>query len=118
MKIGAGIQNLLGMLTGAQSGGAAQPAGGNANPLLNLFSGDTFTGSTQSASTMPNLSGGGGGGLTLPPKPTNPGANASDQDMLKYQEDMQRYNRMLTMITQLQQMDHEGKKAVIQNLRA
>jgi len=27
-------------------------------------------------------------------------------------------NRMLTMITQLLEMQHEGKKAVLQNLRA
>jgi hypothetical protein len=69
------------------------------------------------------FSGGGGSDsilneLSLPAKPGNPGANATDEQLLKYQEAMQRYNRMLTMITQLLQMQHEGKKSVIQNMRA
>ena len=54
----------------------------------------------------------------LPEKPPFPGENASDQDLLKYQEGMQKYNRAITMITSILQMESEAKKSVVQNLRA
>lgn len=42
----------------------------------------------------------------------------NDKELLKYQEEMQRYNRLITFLTNLLMMKHEASKAIIQNLRA
>ncbi|MGQ9898451.1 MAG: hypothetical protein ACUVR8_12965 [Acidobacteriota bacterium] len=64
----------------------------------------------------------------LPPKPTMPGANASDTDRLKYQQDMQNYQfalqQAVNAITQegvtksnLQKAAHDAIMQMINNLR-
>jgi hypothetical protein len=50
-------------------------------------------------------------------KPSMPADPKDDKAMMKYQEDMQAYNRMVTMLTNMIQMQHESLKAVIQNFR-
>ncbi|MCL2626223.1 MAG: hypothetical protein FWD46_05355 [Cystobacterineae bacterium] len=73
----------------------------------------------------------GGGGLfsmldsvSKPTMPTYPGSNASedekkayDQALIKYQEEMQTYNRILTAVSNMLQVEHDTKKAIIQNYR-
>ncbi|MCL2314528.1 MAG: hypothetical protein FWC28_04665 [Proteobacteria bacterium] len=41
-----------------------------------------------------------------------------DMAMMQYQEQMQAYNRMISMITNMMQMQHDTQKAIIQNFRA
>ena len=41
-----------------------------------------------------------------------------DQKMLDAQQKAQDYNRMITLLTSLLQMQHEAQKAIIQNFRA
>jgi hypothetical protein len=43
--------------------------------------------------------------------------DAATQRMLQYQEAMQKYNRMMTMLSNLLQMQHETTKAIVRNLR-
>ena len=50
-------------------------------------------------------------------KPSMPADPKDDKAMMKYQEEMQAYNRMVTMITNLIQMKHDSLKATLQNLR-
>lgn len=44
--------------------------------------------------------------------------NDKDKAMLGAQQAMQDYNRMITLLTSLLQMQHEAQKAIIQNFRA
>lgn len=73
---------------------------------------------------------------TMPGMPQAPGSNASpekkqqyDQDMLKYQEDMARYNRTLQFLQQQQNEEqatrsnmaksrHDAMMAIISNMKA
>ena len=72
--------------------------------------------------------GGGGGGsgsisalLDGIKKPEIPAAtgdsDADERALLKYQEQIQAYNRMITMLTNLMQVLHDTRKAIIQNFR-
>jgi hypothetical protein len=116
---GPRIQQLIRTLSNPNTSPARAQAA--SRELTNLFR-DSFQSAQRS--NMPNLSGYGGRSdsisneLKLPDKPQNPGPNANDQQLLKYQEDMQKYQRTLTMLTQMLQMQHEGKKSVVQNFRA
>jgi len=42
----------------------------------------------------------------------------ADWQLMKKQEEMQNYNRTITMLTNMLQMDHEAKKAIASNFRA
>jgi hypothetical protein len=73
---------------------------------------------------------------TMPTMPNAPGSNASaeqkqqyDQNMLKYQEDMARYNRTLQFLQQQQNEEqatrsnmaksrHDAMMAIISNMKA
>ena len=73
---------------------------------------------------------------TMPGMPQAPGSNASpekkqqyDQDMLKYQEDMARYNRTLQFLQQQQNEEqstrsnmaksrHDAMMSIISNMKA
>ena len=46
------------------------------------------------------------------------GLKDEDAGMMALQEQQQRYNRMLTLMTQMLQMRHEGLKGIDQNIRA
>lgn len=66
--------------------------------------------------------------VTLPGKPQMPANMKDDGAMLKYQEDMQQYNRILTMITQskseeattkanLDKARHDAVMSIISNIK-
>jgi len=91
------------------------PQGNNINPtnynpnISSYSSGDSIYrggGGNSSISSMM-------GGMT---KPTR-SANMTEEESLDYQEQLQAYNRMITMLTNILQIEHDTKKAVIQNFR-
>lgn len=66
--------------------------------------------------------------VTLPNKPTMPEDMKNDKAMLQYQEDMQQYNRILTMITQMKNEEamtksnldkarHDAIMAIVSNIK-
>ena len=48
--------------------------------------------------------------------PTAPGPNATPAEMMRYQRDLQKYNRMFEMYSKIMQNAHEMKKNLISNL--
>ena len=77
---------------------------------------------TGGASGLPSTGGSSGGSLldeigSFPKKPSMPSDPKDDRAMMKYQEEMQAYNRMITMLTNVLQMRHESNKAIVSNLR-
>lgn len=74
---------------------------------------------TGKSSGQPTGAGSGSGAVPqVPPQPKPPGPNASDQQLLEYQQQIEKYNRLMTMITNLMQMQHERKKSIVNNFRA
>ena len=53
----------------------------------------------------------------LPVAPTPPPEGADEAAMMEYQQQMQRYSRLVDTISNLQQMEHETRKAIVQNIR-
>jgi len=54
--------------------------------------------------------------LDMAVKPSMP-SSTDEKELLKYQEDLQAYNRLITMLTNILQVEHETRKAPIQNFR-
>ena len=50
-------------------------------------------------------------------EPKEPGANASELDLQKYQNALQKYSRMMDMYSKLMQAQHDMKKGIIANFR-
>ncbi len=66
--------------------------------------------------------------VTLPTKPQMPSNMKDDRAMMQYQEDMQQYNRILTLLTQMKSeeaatksnMDkarHDAVMAIVSNMK-
>ena len=74
--------------------------------------------------TQPSPPPGGGGGSGVDRAKQDAGdigkgeLKPEDQAMLDKQEAAQKYNRMITLLTSILQMQHEAQKAIIQNFRA
>ena len=52
-----------------------------------------------------------------PVAPTPPPADADEAAIVRYQQQLQEYSRTMQMLSNLQQMEHETRKAIVQNLR-
>lgn len=59
------------------------------------------------------------GGIRVPKQPTAEGRNLEDPNVAaQYQEEMQRYSQMLQLLSAVQAMLHDTRKAIINNCRA
>jgi hypothetical protein len=65
-----------------------------------------------------NISGAATSAGAMPTAPTFPGPYATEQQMLQYQMEMQKYSRMMDMMSKIMQSSHEMKKGIIGNLRS
>jgi hypothetical protein len=80
------------------------------NDIKSGATGYPATGNSSSGSLLDEIG-------SFPKKPTMPSDPKDDRAMMKYQEEMQAYNRMITMLTNVLQMRHESNKAIVSNLR-
>ncbi|MCL2626035.1 MAG: hypothetical protein FWD46_04345 [Cystobacterineae bacterium] len=104
------------------SAASAAPAASTASTSSAASAAPAASTSSSSSSTPVNTSTGGYSGvdnlLSGLKKPTDITGNENEVDLAKKQQEWQKYNQMITMLTQLMQIQHDTRKAVIQNFRA
>jgi len=141
VEMGFSIGGLIGGIVSSVLQKVLEPFTGQLDAIINGLI-DGFGGKTSStpppaepmpapSQAVPSASSGGSGmsGLSMPCMPEIPDTSKMteqeakkewskyDQAMMKYQEEMQRYNRIIDAQSKAQQVRHETSKAITQNFR-
>jgi hypothetical protein len=103
---GLGLDNLQNQLSSLAGSGS----GISGDSFLNNIGGSNPSGFFDTASRLSNPSSSGG-------LDTSKIKDPEQRELLEMQKEMQKQNQIMTMLTQIAQIQHDSKKAVLQNFR-